>query len=214
MADEQPDPASQATSLLKRFLNEEQDPVMVEQALARVEQLLTSGEEVSYVAVQKKPMVNVTPECVVLTSKRFILYKPRLLGGANFEDYVWRELKDAQLEEGFMGATLTLHTTTGQVLAVEYLPRAQARRLYAVAQEMEERVHEERRHRELEDRRAVAGGVVLHGGAAPTASHQPAAARTFDDPVQTLQKLKAMADADLITAAEYESKKAEILSRM
>lgn len=35
-----------------------------------------------------------------------------------------------------------------------------------------------------------------------------------EDPVATLQKLKTMLDAQLITAAEYEAKKAEILSRM
>jgi hypothetical protein len=199
--------------MLKRFQNEEQEPAIVEQVLTRVQQVLTSGEEVSYIAVQKKPVVNVTPECVVLTTKRFILYKPKLLGGANFEDYVWRDLKDVQLKEGLMGATLTMQTVTGKLIAVEYLPKAQARRLYSVAQEMEEKVHEERRHRELEDKRAAAGGVTLHGNAAPSAPSQPAITPS-DDPVHKLQKLKTMADAGLITASEYETKKAEILSRM
>lgn len=132
-----------------------------------MQQILTTGEEVSYIAVQKRPMVNVAPECVVLTSKRFILYMPKLLGGANFEDYIWRDLRDARLQEGFMGATLTMQTMGGKVIAVEYLPKAQARRLYAVAQEMEERVCEERRSRELEDKRAAAGGVILHGATLP-----------------------------------------------
>jgi hypothetical protein len=200
--------------MLKRFQNEEQDPAVVEQVLTRVQQILTSGEEVSYIAVQKKPMVNITPECVVLTNKRFILYKPKLLGGANFEDYIWRDLKDVQLTEGLMGSTLSLQTVAGKVVAVEYLPKAQARRLYGVAQEMEERVHEERRSRELEDKRAASGGVVLHGAAAPAAPSQPASVPPSDDPVQKLQKLKAMADAGLITPSEYETKKAEILSRL
>jgi hypothetical protein len=211
MADDQSGRSSQVAGMLRRFQNEEQDPTVVEQVLTRVQQILTSGEEVSYIAVQKKPMVNVTPECVVLTSKRFILYKPKLLGGANFEDYIWRDLKDVRLHEGLMGATLTLQTMTGKAISVEYLPKAQARRLYAVAQEMEEKVHEERRTRELEDKRAAAGGVTLHS-ATPTPPAQAAAAS--EDPVQKLQKLKTMADAGLITSSEYEAKKAEILSRM
>jgi hypothetical protein len=212
MADEQ-DRSSQFREMLKRFQNEDQDPAVVEQVLSRVQQLLTSGEEVSYVAVQKKPVVNVTPECVVLTSKRFILYKPKLLGGADFEDYIWRELKDARLQEGLLGATLTMHTVAGRLITVEYLPKAQARRLYSLAQEMEEKVHEERRSRELEDKRAAAGGVVLHGAplSPPQQGHVASGA---EDPVQTLQKLKAMAEAGLITASEYEAKKAEVLARM
>jgi hypothetical protein len=35
-----------------------------------------------------------------------------------------------------------------------------------------------------------------------------------EDPVARLKQLKAMLDADLISQAEYDTKKAEILSRM
>jgi hypothetical protein len=39
---------------LKKFLNEEQDPKAVEKLLVKVNGLLTSGEQVEYIAVQKK----------------------------------------------------------------------------------------------------------------------------------------------------------------
>jgi hypothetical protein len=183
----------------------------VQQVFKRVSQILTREEEIFYIAVQKKPVVNIAPDCVVLTNRRFILYKPKLLGGASFVDYIWRDLHDAQLKEGIMGAVLTMLTVKGRRITVDYLPKAQARRLYAFAQEMEERVREERRKRAMEEQRAAAGGITIQGDPSTISTQAPAAP---EDPVQKLKQLKEMMDASLITEAEYEAKKAEILSRM
>jgi len=165
-----------------------------------------------YLAVQSmplKPVANLTPDCVVLTNRRFIIYRPKLLGRADFEDYIWRELRDARLKEGITRATLTFQTVKGRTIAIEGLPKNEARRLYAIAQEQEEKVLEERRQREMEEKRAAAGGVYLHGApvAAPALPPQ-------EDPVQKLKQLKDMLDTGLISQEEYDSKKADILSRM
>ena len=82
------------------------------------------------------------------------------------------------------------------------------------AQEQEEKALEERRRRGLEESRAAAGGVIVQSAVGtPTTAQAPETAPQ-EDPVATLQNLKAMLDAGLITADEYEKKKAEILSRM
>jgi hypothetical protein len=204
-------PQGQVPSFLQKFLNEQQDPAIVQQVHKRVSQILTRDEEILYIAVQSKPLLNVTPDCVILTNRRFIVYKPKMLGGASFIDYIWRDLHDARLQEGIVGATLAMLTVQGRRITVDYLPKAQARRLYAFAQEMEEKVLEERRIRAMEEQRAAAGGITIQGGPpAVQAQATPAPA----DPVQKLKQLKEMADAGLITEAEYETKKAEILSRM
>jgi Short C-terminal domain len=96
----------------------------------------------------------------------------------------------------------------GRFISVDSLPKAQARRLYALSQEMEEAARTERRARELEDKRAAAGGVVVQSPSAP--AQAPAA----PDPLATLQKLKGMLDAGLISQAEYDQKKSEILAAM
>lgn len=197
------------SSPIKRFLNEEQDPAVVKRVLLKVKQILTSGEKILYIAVQKS-LVNLSPDCVVLTNKRFIVYRPKLLGGASFHDYIWRDLKDAQLKEGMLRATITMHTIKGQVLTINDIPKVQARKLYAYAQEMEEKVRQERRLRAMEEKRAAAGGIVLQGGV-PTAQ---APSMSQEDPVQRLMKLKEMLNAGLITAEEYDAKKVDILSRM
>lgn len=195
---------------LKAFLADNQDPQAVQQAHGRVSSILTSNEQILYIAVQK-PLVSLTPDCVVLTNRRFILYHPTLLGGAHFQDYLWIHLANAHLSEGPFNATLSFHVANGARLQIDHLPKQQARRLYSFAQEMEEKVRLERRQLELEEKRAAAGGVVLNSPAPVPTQSNPVPA---DDPVAKLQKLKTMLDAGLITSAEYEAKKAEILSRM
>lgn len=180
---------------------------------SRVSEILTSEERIEYVAVQKRLVVNRTPDAVVLTNRRFIIYRPKLFGRVEFEDYVWRDLSDARLDEGVVGATLKFVATNGRRPTVGYLTKTEARRLYAFAQEREEKVREERRMRELEEKRAAAGGIVMHGPSSPNnASSQDGA--PVVDPVERLKKLKEMLDAGLLSPGEFEAKRAEIIAKM
>ena len=193
--------------LLHDLTNDEQDPDTVGPLLERVRQVLTANEQVLYIAVQKRPVVSLAPDCLVLTNRRFLVYRPTILMKVSFENHVWRDLVDARLQESLVGATLTFNTTAGKVVQINFLPKVQARRAYALCQEMEERVREERRARELEDKRAASGSVVVAGAPALGDAVSP-------DPVQRLKSLKEMMDMGLISPAEYEAKRAEIISRM
>ena len=194
-------------NLLKKLMNEEQDPGVVEAVHEKFSGILTTDEEVLYIAVQKKPVVNVSPDSILLTTRRMVICRPKILSGFEFEDYLWRDIGDVHLKEGLIGATLTVTTVAGKQLIIDYLPKAQARRAYSISQEMEEKVLEERRRRDLEDKRAAAGGVVLQQASGVTGTAK-------EDPLQVLTKLKQLLDAGLITQTEYDSKKTEVLSRM
>jgi hypothetical protein len=209
-------PQHQASAAIKKFLNEEQDALAVEQAYDRVSQVLTTGEEILYIAVQKRPLVNISPGSAVLTNKRFIVYQPNMLGGARFADYIWRDLSDARLVEGLAGSTLTMQTVRGLILTIQYLPKSQARKLYSFAQQMEEQARVDRRTHSLEDKRAAAGGIVLQGGASPVTlpSTTVPTAPAQPDPLQQMKILKDMFDAGFISDEEFASKKADILSRL
>ena len=97
-------------------------------------------------------------------------------------------------------------------MRIENLVKEQARRLYAIAQEMEENVREELRLRAMEEKRAAAGGVFLQGALNAAAGGSTAA--PAEEPLQALSKLKQLMEAGLITADEYETKKKEILARL
>lgn len=198
---------------IKELVTEEQDPKVIEKVLPKVQEYCTSNEEVQYIAVQKKTLgVNFSPDCIALTNKRIILIRPKSFGlSLDFKDFSWMNVADVHMKEGVFAATITIKTTSGQTDSMEDIPKAQARRLYRFAQEMEETKKEERRQRDLEDKRAVAGGGITIN----TPSHQPQATATpVEDPMEKLTKLKSMLDMGILTQAEFDTKKADILSKM
>ena len=60
--------------MIDKFLTDEQDPKAVEKVYLRLVDLLTTGEEIYYIAVQKKPLVNLLPDCIALTNKRILFF--------------------------------------------------------------------------------------------------------------------------------------------
>jgi hypothetical protein len=90
-------------------------------------------------------------------------------------------------------------------LTIDSLPKKQASRVYAVAQQREEHAREERRQRNLEEKRAAAGQFVTNV-ATPVTEPPSQPQATVPDPVETLRQLKAMLDAGLIEQAEFDAK--------
>jgi hypothetical protein len=220
---------------INKFLNDEQDPRAVEKVYTRIKDLLTSDETLEYIAVQKKPAVNISPDSVAITNKRIIFFRSKNLGlTMDFEDYIWRDVVDCHMKEGILGAEFTLKPVRGLEIKIDFLPKVQARKLYQLAQQREEEQREVRRQLDLEEKRATAGGVtvanfptentpvtVTPSAPAPTPvvapepiQQQQPSRSSQEDPTVALQKLKSLFDNGLITAHDFETKKAEILSRL
>ncbi|MFP7656461.1 MULTISPECIES: PH domain-containing protein [Chryseobacterium] len=207
---------------LKQFLNEEQDPKAVEKLLEKINSLLTSQEFVEYIAVQKKPAFNLSPDCIALTNRRVIFCRPKNFGlSMDFQDYSWVDVADCHIKEGILGATFIMKTVGNLINMMDYLPKAQARKLYQYAQEIEEQMRSVRREKDLETRRASAGGGVTVNNTTPIIAqphqfqqqHQPLLIED-EDPFAILQKLKGLVETGIISQEEFEEKKNEILSRV
>ena len=197
------------------FLSEEQDEGAIRKIVPKVSELLTKDERIEYIAVQKKLVVNISPDAIVLTNKRFMLVQPSLFG-MQFQDFPWREVDNVHMSEQMIGATLTCKTTTGKQITLDSIPKKQARKVYSYAQHIEEQAYDKRQQIELEKLRASAGGVVLHAPmtpASPAAALVPSSAAA-DDSMAALAQLKKLRDAELITEEEFAGKKAEILARL
>jgi ribosomal protein S19 len=203
--------ANRVSAAIAKLVTDEQDPAIVQKILAKAQELLTRGELVEYIGVQKKPLVNLSPDAILLTNKRFMIVRPKLLG-MTFQDHLWREVANVHMSEQMMGATISCTVINGARLVIDSIPKKQARRIYSYAQEIEELMHEARHKRELESKRAAAGGVVIHS----PATQPPAlpAAPAPESALQLLGHLKAMLDAGLIDGDEYQTKKSELLARM
>ena len=215
-------------------MNDEQDPKAVEKVYLRLTDLLTTGEEIIYIAVQKKPLVNLLPDCIAITNKRILFFTPANLGlSIKFVDFVWKDIVDVHTKEEIIGAIFSVRTTNGAEMGVDYLPKVQARKLYQYAQERKEAEREARRLRDLEEKRAESGSVHFDSPAQAVAAaihavpQQPvevqSAAPVSLPPVETpvakpdeltekLKRLKTLFENGLISQEEYNHKKLELLS--
>src|ERR1700712_798797 len=144
--------------MIDKFLNDQQDQKAVEKVYTRLIDLLTTGEEIIYIATQKKPLVNLLPDCVALTNKRVLFFTPANLGlSIKFVDFVWKDVVDVFIKEEIIGAIFSIRSTNGAEMGVDYLPKIQGRKLYQYAQERKEAEREARRLRDLEEKRAESG---------------------------------------------------------
>jgi hypothetical protein len=217
--------------MIEKFLNDEQDPKAVEKVYTRLNDLLNHGEEILYIAVQKKPLVNLFPDCIAITNKRILFFTPANLGlTLKFVDFVWKDVIDVATKEELIGAVFSVKTTNGAEMGVDYLPKVQARKLYQYAQERKEEEREARRLRDLEEKRAESGSIQFDKPGAFAAFQQPEtpvqpAAPVIPPPApvaheepkpdeltEKLKKLRMLFDKGLISQEEYNHKKLELLN--
>ncbi|MGF7080047.1 PH domain-containing protein [Mucilaginibacter sp. UYCu711] len=219
--------------MIEKFLHDEQDQKAVEKVYTRLIDLLTTGEEIIYIAVQKKPLVNILPDCIAITNKRVLFFTPANLGlSIKFIDYVWKDVVDVYTKEEIIGAIFSVKTTSGAEMGVDYLPKVQARKLYQYAQERKEAEREARRLRDLEQKRAESGSVQFETPSQHVAAHQiatPPVPEPTPEPklepvivhheeakpdilTEKLKKLRTLFDNGLISQEEYNHKKLELLN--
>lgn len=213
--------------LIDRFLSDEQDPKAVEKVLGKLNDMLTANEELIYMAVQKKPAVNLLPDCIAVSNKRIFYCEPGNFGiTMNFKDISWKSIKEISFKEEIFGSKFICVPLHGENIITEYIPKVQARKLYQAAYEQLENFKEQQRQSDLEDRRSVTSPVTVNAVAGPEPAEAPQAfmppAPSFAAPVEEtedettlkLRKLKSLYDKHLITQEEYEAKKADILASL
>ena len=189
------------------------DYTLVQAISNQVTPILTSGETIRFIAVQKKPVVNIKPDAIVATDRRLIFFRAKMLGRFDFSDYLWRELKDAHLTQGILRSTFTATHTDGRVVSMDYLSKEAATRIYRLAQEKEEAAIEERRRRQMEETRAGAAQIAIQTNVGGDGSGVSAPV-VKGDLTQRLMTLKSMLDNGLITKEEFDSRKQSILDEI
>ncbi|MFN6110607.1 MAG: PH domain-containing protein [Planctomycetota bacterium] len=184
---------------------EAQRATAIDRIKTQVQGILTKNEFVTFAVLQAKPIV-IKADAAVCTNRRLIIYRPKLLGRFEFQDYLWRDLSDVHIEQGILASTFFARHISGRSVVLDWLPKQGAQELYRLTQEAEEDAFHVRRKMQLEEAEAGAAKINLAANTSPAQS-PPAQ----DDVLARLQKLKQLLDAQLITAAEFEEKKAAIL---
>jgi hypothetical protein len=215
-----------------KFLIDEQDPKAVEKVLGKLNDMLSSTEELIYLAVQKRPAVNLMPDCIVVSNKRIFYCAPANFGiTMNFKDISWKSVKEVSFKEELFGSKFICVPQHGENIVTEYIPKTQARKLYQAATEQLENYREAQLPVQVEEKLIseiaptdpIVDGDLDIEKPALVENHeaagfaQPITAPGFpveepeDETTLKLRKLKNLYDKQLITLDEYEAKKASIL---
>jgi len=196
-------------------------------ALENLRSLLIDGEQLEATAVQRRIFALKHRRILVAaTSGRLIVVHRKLFGGFNPIDIRWQDLRDASVDVGMFGATLSVDVYRSSDLAssegppsrivVPGLRKLEAQEVYRACQARAQAWREKRRIRELEEMRAKAGGIQIGagqlGGGAPRTGAP--ADETESSPMARLQRAKEMLQNGLLNDAEFEQIKAKILAEL
>jgi hypothetical protein len=229
----------QTMTLIDKFLSDEQDPKAVERVLGKLNDMLSSNEELIYMAVQKKPAVNLLPDCIAVSNKRIFYCEPGNFGiTMNFKDISWKSIKEVSFKEELFGSKFICVPQHGENIITDYVPKVQARKLYQAANEQLESFREQQKQHELDEKRSALATVVEEvvdepisipqsevvtenassSYTAAVAEPAPAPVVAVEEPEDEttlkLRKLKSLFDKHLITQEEYDAKKADILDTL
>ena len=196
---------------------------MVE-ALQRLQALLVPGELVNAVAIQRRLFaLKHRRALVAATTGRLIFMDRGLFGGFHSATIRWQDLKEARLDVGVFGATLTVSYYSTPDLAISGatsvhtfggLQKVPAEGVYRLCQAQDQAWREKRRVRELEELRAKSGGIQLSPAMVGAGGGASVAATGDDDAVGRLQQAKEMLSKGLISDSEYEALKARIVNTL
>lgn len=187
-------------------------------ALEQLKSILVREETLEAWAIQRRLFALTHRRLLVAaTSNRLIALKRGPIGGFEYTDLRWQDLKEAHVHVGIFGASLRLVAENSSDLATAEGPsrtlvypglRAdQAQGVYRICQSQDQAWREKRRIREIEEMRARSGGVQILGGAGMSGL-----GGASGDAVQRLEHARQMLVAKLISDSEYETIKAKILS--
>jgi len=189
------------------FLQDGQHPRVVEKIHNKITDMLVAGEHIEYIAVQKKPVVTLWPDSIAVSDRRIFLCEFTKFGLATrFEVFRWHDIEDMDFREGLFGTTLTLIPVVGENLIIGCIPKVQARRLHQIVKDAMEKPAPTQSESEPKIPPSPEGGGTIS---------QKNNTTNIKESEQTplLEKLKQRYHRQLITRAEYESKKSEILAQ-
>lgn len=223
-----------------KFLLDEQDPKAIDKVFVKLTEMLSSNEALIYIAVQKRPAVNLLPDIIAISNKRIFYCEPGNFGiTMNFKDISWKSIHEVSFKEEIFGSKFTCTPIQGVPIVTDYIPKVQARKLYQAAYEQLENfreqqklqsanqsIHEPAKPGLFQDTEQFEEAVIVDHPELPEAvtpqdlvseiaAFVPSAPipepEAEDETTLKLRKLKSLYDKQLITLEEYEAKKSAIL---
>lgn len=194
------------------FIQEKQPAKTVAKIYDRVCSLLTFDESIRYIAVQKKPLLNFSPEIVALTSERIFLFYKHLFR-LRCDEYHLKEILNLELKKSLLGSHFTFKSVDGSSYGILYLPKAQGEKLNEIACAAQEKI---RTSKQIKLPTTTVPQTLPNHALSrnPALSPTQSTLTSETDTLHRLEALKKMMEGQLITTEEYEAKKKDLLSRL
>lgn len=171
--------------------------------------LIAPNEKMLYVAKQKgskfKPDLTkrIFPEMIILTDRRILQIHPKglirgALGMRDYTDYPYEGMRNIQLDRGAFRATLMITPKSqlqgGETPRIRDIDKREAEDIFGIVREILMK----------QEAKQSAGPVAVF--AAPP--------QETESPLQQLEKLSKLKEADVITEQEFQEKKKQLLQKI
>ena len=167
---------------IRGLLNEEQDEGVVNKLVATLATKLERGERVQAVSVQKNAVINIMTEAIVATTSRLLIVRD-VIFGKSIEALPYEDVVLISAQKELLGAIVSIETRDTRKRVIKSLPKESAEKVVRYVRARKEQV-----------------------SVAPVELD-----KMMDDPLARLKKLKELLDQGVISEADYEAKKREIL---
>jgi hypothetical protein len=166
-----------------------------------LEKTFAEDEKASIVVEPSKLKPKMHPKKLIVTNKRAIIYKAKLMGH-EVQDIPLESITNIEIKKGMTTSEIKIHIGSDDV-EIEDIPNDDAERAVSILKT------------NLENQKKASKGVPSPQTSEPTVSSTASSSPVSQgDPVQRLKQFKDMLDAGLISQEEYDSKKADIMSKM
>lgn len=187
----------------------------IAKAQKKLEDTLMQGESLVTQGMQKRPFAFFSRRKLVgITNSRIIMISRGLLGGFTMKDFQWKDLHNAKVSENVLsnlcGSNL-IFSAINESISVPGVENTAAISIYKKAQAEEQAWEEKRRIRNLEERRAASGGVIVNSGQAN--SSYESGGKGSGSVTEEIEKAKKLLDSGAINDAEFQEIKSKILSK-
>ena len=176
---------------------------------------LTAHEQVLELAYQNGMALFHAKDAVMTTENRLLFLRRHWFGAITCKDVQWLDVIDVHIKQHVFSSSLICRLENQSRIAMHYLHRERAARLYRMCQQREQDWRERRRIRSMEEDYARSGGVRLD---MPTTGlnppQTPAAAADSPGPRIQLEELQRLFEDSHLNEAEYQAKRTEIINRL
>ena len=97
-------------------VDEGQNKGVIRQIAKEVASILTENEKMLYIAHQGKTVFGQKRDAVIATNNRMIIFKRQRFRGFVFDDFLWEDVKDVDIDQWMLSATIKCTLTDGELL--------------------------------------------------------------------------------------------------